>query len=269
MKDGAALFTRDGKTYRQSDLMESIEAVGIKRGDTVIVRSDVTAFGVPAVASRREICSPLFLGAIADCFIEAVGPSGTLMMPAYTYSFCEGREFDVKRSPSTVGLLTEYFRKMPGVTRTLEPIFSMAIYGAGKKYFSEISNSCFGEGSIYDKIYARGAKMAAFGLAQREAITAIHYAEARAKVPYRFDKTFSGVIVDDDENRIPSEFIFFVRRIDEPSICKIERTEEVVKSNACLREATFAGGPVSSFDYSSFVDDFARKLKTNPYHFVV
>jgi aminoglycoside 3-N-acetyltransferase len=263
-----ALFLDIGKIYRSCELRDALDKLSINKGDIVLVRSALFNFGVPAVKTRQAICSPSFLGEILDCLLDAVGTGGTVLMPAYTYSFCKGLDFDVKRTPSATGIFTEYFRNLPGVYRTLEPIFSMSIYGREIGYFSDISNLCFGDGSIYDKLYTSGAKLVGLGVPSAEALTPIHYIEKKANVPYRFDKHFSGVIIDHSDDRIPSEFIYFVRNLDEPSIGKTSRIEEIVRANLNFKETGFAKGIISSFDYPSFVDDYLQKLKINPYYFV-
>jgi aminoglycoside 3-N-acetyltransferase len=268
MKLDMALFLDIGKVYRSYELREALDKLSINKGDIILVRSALFNFGVPAVKTRQAICSPSFLGEILDCFVDAVGSDGTVLMPTYTYSFCKGLDFDVKRTPSATGLFTEYFRNLPGIKRTLEPIFSISMRGREIDYFSDISNLCFGEGSIYDKLYASGAKLVGLGIPSAEALTPIHYIEKRANVSYRFDKHFSGTIIDHSDNRIPSEFIYFVRKLDEPSIGKICRIEEIVRVNSDFKETSFAKGIISSFDYSSFVDDCLQKLKINPYYFV-
>jgi aminoglycoside 3-N-acetyltransferase len=268
MKLDTALFLDGRKTYYSYELRDALDKLSINKGDIILVRSDLFNFGVPAVRTRQAICSQSFLGAMLDCFLDAVGTGGTLLMPTYAYSFCKGLDFDIKRTPSATGLFTEYFRNHPGVRRTLEPIFSMAVYGREASYLSDISDSCFGEGSIYDKLYTSGAKLVGMGVAASEALTPIHHIEKKANVPYRYDKNFSGTIIDYADNRIPSEFTYFVRRLDEPSIAKISPVDEIVRANAAFKEVSFAKSVISSFDYPSFADDYLRKLKINPYHFV-
>jgi aminoglycoside 3-N-acetyltransferase len=268
MKLDTDLFLDVGKIYRSYELRDALDKLSINKGDVILVRSALFSFGVPAVKTRQAICSPCFLGEILDCFLDAVGTGGTVLMPTYTYSFCKGLDFDVKRTPSTTGLFTEYFRNLPGIKRTLEPIFSMSIYGREADYFSDISNLCFGEGSIYDKLYTSGAKLVGLGVPSAEALTPIHYIEKKANVPYRFDKNFSGTIINHSDNKIPSEVVYFVRKLDEPSIGKIYRIEEIVKANFNFKEISFAKGIISSFDYPSFVDNYLQKLRINPYYFV-
>lgn len=64
-----------------------------------------------------------------------VGLQGLVMMPTMTFSgtavaYAQTKPlFDVARTPSRMGLLTELFRRMPGVVRSLHPTHSVAIWG--------------------------------------------------------------------------------------------------------------------------------------------
>ncbi len=58
---------------------------------------------------------------------EVVGTSGTLLMPAYTENAwaVPPRLFDVMKEPTYAGLVSELFRRSPGVIRSLHPRHSI------------------------------------------------------------------------------------------------------------------------------------------------
>src|SRR2546425_534962 len=66
---------------------------------------------------------------------DVLGPRGTLMMPTlpFTGSAIEytSRDlvFDVRRTPSRMGFITEVFRRGPEVVRSLHPTHSVAVWG--------------------------------------------------------------------------------------------------------------------------------------------
>ncbi|EAJ5678338.1 acetyltransferase, partial [Campylobacter lari] len=100
------------KKYSNIDLIEAFKKLGIKKGDILCVHSELMKFGIPLLP-RNE-----FLQTILDCFFEVIDKEGTLIMPTFTYSFCKNEVYDNLNSKSTVGVLTEYFRKWGGVKRT-------------------------------------------------------------------------------------------------------------------------------------------------------
>jgi aminoglycoside 3-N-acetyltransferase len=67
---------------------------------------------------------------------EAIGPGGTLLFPSYPNSrissyeyLLQGKTFDVRRTPSYVGLLTEFARRQPAAVRSLHPTKSVCAIG--------------------------------------------------------------------------------------------------------------------------------------------
>ena len=65
--------------------------------------------------------------------MKIIGPTGILMMPAFTFDIYEGEHqgqpFDYCKSPATTGILSETFRTMPGVVRSADPCHSWCAWG--------------------------------------------------------------------------------------------------------------------------------------------
>jgi|SRR5437867_3594243 len=109
-----------------------------------------------------------------------------------SYTFCNGEVFDPDETPSTVGIMTEQFRKSPGVKRSDDGIFSIAVLGSDQDYFIDVGRDCFGAQSVFEKLYDRNAWLVFIG--ETFDMTYIHFIEQRLRVPYRSKKRFSGVI---------------------------------------------------------------------------
>jgi aminoglycoside 3-N-acetyltransferase len=107
---------------RKIEICDIVEALSfIKKGDAIFVHSDITPFGKLAITDRAW-----FFNSLIDSFLKVVGEDGVLLMPVFTYSFCKQETYDVQRSASTVGVLSEAFRRQPSVFRNMHPIFSVA-----------------------------------------------------------------------------------------------------------------------------------------------
>lgn len=93
-------------------LRQELSVLGVKEGDAVLVHSSMKALGTKL--SPEEVI---------DVLQEAVGESGTLLMPALTYeNVCgEHKVFDSGTTPPCVGLLPTVFWRQPGVERSLHP----------------------------------------------------------------------------------------------------------------------------------------------------
>lgn len=116
---------RKSRGFSKADLLSLLRRVGVAPGDTLLVHSSLDAFGA-------------FLGKPTDIIAvlqEAVGPKGTLLMPTLPFTgtaldyIRKDEIFDVKRTPSQMGFLTEIFRRSPGVRRSVHPTHSVAAWG--------------------------------------------------------------------------------------------------------------------------------------------
>jgi aminoglycoside 3-N-acetyltransferase len=111
------------------DLQRFLSELGISPGVTVLVHSSLDQFE----GFRGDTM------AILSALQGAVGSQGTLLMPTLPFTgsaveyVSKDPVFDVVRTPSRMGLLTELFRRSPGVVRSVHPTHSVAAWGAKAK----------------------------------------------------------------------------------------------------------------------------------------
>jgi aminoglycoside 3-N-acetyltransferase len=223
------VFEHAGKRYSREDILSALREAGIRQGDTIFVHSDLTAFGkiLPDV-SREE-----YLDAFISALQEAVGEQGTLIMPTFSYSFCKKQQYDPATTPSTVGILTERFRKLPGVVRSNDPIFSAAAWGKDKEYFTTVGTDCFGANSVFEKLHERDALIVFLG--PRFDITYMHFIEQRYEVPYRFIKNFSGTMITPGGPR-ELTVAYNVRPLDQDIDYDLERIAAFLDARGALKK---------------------------------
>ncbi len=99
----------------RQDLVEEFRRLGVGPGMTLMVHSSLSALGEVNGGADTVI----------EALLEAIGPTGTLSMPAMG----GGSPFNAETSPSTVGVVTEAFRHYPGVKRSLHPTHSTCALG--------------------------------------------------------------------------------------------------------------------------------------------
>lgn len=208
MKQSApVLFLHNARGYSGVDVRRALRRVGVERGSDVFVHADLGSLGkMGNIRQRAE-----FVQAFIDALIAEVGTAGTIVMPTFTYSFCRGEVYDPRASASRVGLLGEYWRRQPGVIRSLDPIFSVAARGPAQAHYAVAGQECFGEDSVFAKLLARDVHILFIG--ETFDMTFIHYLERRHNVPYRFLKRFSGFINEAGQRRVAS-VLYFVRPRD-------------------------------------------------------
>jgi aminoglycoside 3-N-acetyltransferase len=114
-------------------------------------------------------------------------------------------------------MLTEHFRRAPGVRRTAEPIFSCGVRGRlpdewEGRLFVPRDIDCFGADSVFALLHEADAKLLFFGV-DFEFCTFVYRVEQQLGVPYRYMKGFRGDVVA-AERRTPVTARYFVRDLD-------------------------------------------------------
>jgi len=106
-----------------------------------IARRIGSDFDVLMVHSAFDSMTPMFRGSVLELkkvLIGLCGPDRTLVMPAFMFGgsdfdavryYTEKPVFDKRKTPSQMGLLTELFRRHPGVLRSLHPTHSVCALG--------------------------------------------------------------------------------------------------------------------------------------------
>ncbi|MBU0714594.1 MAG: AAC(3) family N-acetyltransferase [Verrucomicrobia bacterium] len=183
------------------ELMHDLAALGVCRGDCLVVHSSFKALGLPDV-------SPVD---VVRTLIECIGPDGTIMMPTFTYSYSgiwNVRPFNPQTTPGAGnGVLTETLRQYPGALRSSHPTYSVAAYGrhAAQLTKNKENASALGIGSSYDEAIRLGAKILLLGVGN-DRNSMLHYAEVAAGLPYN-DIPFRGfwartAVVEQADGRI-------------------------------------------------------------------
>lgn len=86
-------------------------------------------FGTPNPNLKRKE----LLGEIYETLLTL--KVSTICMPTFTFSFCNGKDYDPRHSGSKMGALNEYFRKQDGVIRSVDPLMSVLLCLEKNPYF--------------------------------------------------------------------------------------------------------------------------------------
>ena len=99
-------------------LVDDLLSLGVRPGGVLLVHSSYKSLG-PLGGGPAEVIQG---------FQEALGARGTLLMPALSYAAVtpEHPLFDVRSTPSCVGVIPETFRRAPGVLRSMHPTHSVS-----------------------------------------------------------------------------------------------------------------------------------------------
>lgn len=198
-------------------LIKEFQSLGINRSDTLFVHS---AYSSLTKAPGGVQGGP---ATVIDALIEILGPEGTLIMPTFNYGFLRGETWDIRSTPSQMGILTELVRKDPRAKRMFHPIYSVAAIGKRADEISSLtSNDCFGETTIFKKLRDWNAKILIIGLPYSKSFTFLHHCEQEAQVGYRYLKEFNGTAIDEAGTQHELTVTMFVRDVDQGVVLDFE-----------------------------------------------
>lgn len=255
-------------TYELADLTRALRAAGLARGDVVLVHACLDTLG-----TLRDAPTPAARAArVVDALREVIGDEGTLLVPTYTFSFCRGELFDVARTPtrggpwSTSAEFLEYVRTLPGAVRSHDPIHSVAGVGpAAAALLADVPPTCFGEGSVFARLEAVGAKICLLGVGLEEA-TFRHYVEERVGVPFRYKKLFTGHIRDGATVR-KTGWVYSVRILADNGYPDGRRIKARARETGVCRAAAVGegGGEVLVVETPAYHALLARMIAEDPW----
>ncbi|PRO67095.1 GNAT family N-acetyltransferase [Alkalicoccus urumqiensis] len=172
-------------------IVRGLEELGVRQGDALLVHSSLSAFGWVNGGAA----------AVIDALQEAVGPSGTIVMPAQSGDWSDPKNwgapavpsawweeirrtmplYDPEKTPTRgMGTIAELFRTYPGVHRSLHPADSFAAWGKEASWVLETHQpgDSFGETSPLGRLEQLDADILFLGTGYDTA-TGFHLAEAR------------------------------------------------------------------------------------------
>ena len=174
---GSHIFLRKADTVAEnvtrSRIVKDLQVLGIKRGDILAVHSSLKSMGYVDGGAETVIAA----------LKEAVGPSGTIIMPVFSKPV---DIFVARDECCTTGTVPETFRKSNGTLRSLHPTHSVAAWG---KHAHDIVREhqllqALGVNSPFHRLAKHGGKVLMVGVPYTRA-SIVHVAESIAKVPYQ------------------------------------------------------------------------------------
>lgn len=164
-------------------LIEELKRIGIKSGDHVLVHSALSKIGYIENGPTTLI----------NALLDVVGADGTLLMPSFP---AKGRNkdhleshpfFDMKNTPSQMGITTEIFRKMPNIFRSFHPTDAVCAKGKLAEHFTNSHYNQltpYNEFSPFRKLCDANGKILMLGTTLNGACTNLHTLEDAVNFEY-------------------------------------------------------------------------------------
>lgn len=243
-----------------TDVTDALLSIGVTQGKVVLVHPDaiVAAQFSPMPDERR-------LALLIEAVEAAIGDSGTLVIPTFSYSFTKGEPFDVLHTPSSVGMVSEWFRTQPGVCRSADPIFSFASRGPRAEELCAIPvQECFGANSVFAALHQWNAEIVDLGCSLSRGGTFVHYVETAHAVDYRYSKVFSGTVILPNGQTCERSVVYNVRDLSRKSEADLRRLQKRLEAEKKLRNADIGRSRILAVTSKDLFDTASKMLDEDP-----
>ncbi len=201
-------FQKELSNIKYDDIINHLD---INPGDIVYICSDITGLLLNSRKNKDNFDPKKFI----DSIINKVGSKGTILFPTFNWGFCKNERFDIQKTPSQCGALTNEALKRKDFERTQHPIYSFSVWGKDKEKLTKMENkSSWSEDSPFGYLFREKAKNLFIGIDYKNGFTMDHYFEQKNNVEYRYHKDFKGEYVDKQKKISSKSFSMFVRDVD-------------------------------------------------------
>ena len=195
MRSDQDVIARTKSPVTRGQIVSDLVGLGVRPGDLILVHSSLRSLGWVVGGEVTVI----------EALQEAVGPEGTLLMPAHTPDNTDPSRWSHPPIPESwwsivrdnmpafhpdktpahrMGAIAECFRSFPNVRRSRHPIGSFAALGlcADEMTAEHDPSDMFGERSPLGAVYRAQGKVLLLGVGH-DSNTSLHLAETRANWP--------------------------------------------------------------------------------------
>ncbi len=249
-------------TYR--DIRDAYTALGIEKGATVLLKTDIRWLGRFEDQNRNRLLEAHYQ-ALADAVDVRHG--SIAVSTASTYLCNTDTPFDKDETPSERGMLTEYIRTRAGAVRSFHPFMSYAAVGKNADTICrDVSRHAFGPETPKDRLLALDAQYVSLGSHPRFTCTVVHHIEFLMGVPYRYVKEFIHPVVRRGQICYEPFYLYVLYKE-----CAVKRNKNVkifkrfFDEGYTLRECSLGRGKVYAYSMHDFFKSTILAFKDDIY----
>ena len=256
------LFRYKSKLISNLDILNALRKIKVSESDIVYAHTDIN-FGFPNHFLKKNDLLDSLLKIFKKLKLK------TLIFPTYTFSFCKNEIFNYYRTETKMGVLNEFIRKKYKDNRSLDPLLSNVLIGKNQYLVRNIGKQSIGKNSTFDLMAKSNEKIkfVFFGSSLHKCFTFMHYLEFIEKVNYRYQRNFSGIIVD-NKKQYKDKFQLFVRYSDINSSNGSLLYEQFMKKNKILNSQKVGLSSISCVEMNYAINSYLDFLKKDKNFFI-
>ena len=240
------------------NLVEGFRELGVNEGDTLLVHSSYKSLGEVEGGAETVVRT---LEATLSTDAE-----GTLIMPTFNFDFNKGVPWDVRKTCSKMGALTEIVRMDPRAKRVFHPFYSFAILGKHAEMLGSLRyKSAYECNSVFGKLRDLDGKIMVIGLSYNDSMTFFHHIEQMEGVDYRFLKQFTGEVTDENGNTYTDTFEMLVRDVDKGVMTMVDPMGALMEQAGVIKSAKIGDADVKLMKANEVYEFTAREMKRDPF----
>jgi aminoglycoside 3-N-acetyltransferase len=256
------LFNYGKQEINEEDILKTLLSFETDKCDVLYIHTGLQ-FGMPNLKlKRKEI-----LESLANILYKLNVP--TLIMPSYTFSFCNEEIFNISETKSSMGTLNEYLRTEHHWKRSHDPLMSNILYGEEQHFINDIGKNSVGDGSTFDLLAKSDLKVKFLFLGPRvhDCFTYMHYLEAVEQVQYRYNFDFEGTI--NDGNKVYNDkYSLFIRDDGVQAGGGAKIYENILIERQLAKFSWLGGGAITVLDLESAQKTYIELLRESPNFYI-
>jgi aminoglycoside 3-N-acetyltransferase len=221
-------------------LTSGFRELGVQAGDTLLVHSSYKSLGEVDGGPQTVI----------RALEEVLGTEkdGTLIMPTFNFDFNQGKPWDVRKTRSKMGALTE------------------AVLGKQAEMLGSLRyKSAYERNSVFGKLRDLDGKIMVIGLSYNNSMTFFHHIEQMEGVDYRFLKQFTGEVTDENGHTYTDTFEMLVRDIDKGVMTMVDPMGALMEQAGIIKSKKIGEAEVKLMKANEVYAFTAREMKRDPH----
>jgi aminoglycoside 3-N-acetyltransferase len=216
---------KQGIVLTKSDLLEQFNEIGINDGDSLLVHCSLSKIGFVENGAKD----------VVEALLLAVGSKGNLLMPnspnaSFQLEYIRTLGvFDVENTPSKLGAVSEYFRKLPKTIRSEHPTEPVSCAGPYADWFTKDhfgNETPYNVNSPFFKLYEKKGKILYLGVTLDNAGTNLHTLEDAIE-DFKFQVYFPELFEVKVKN-VNGEILTMNTKVHHPDQSKKRRCDELI-----------------------------------------
>ena len=240
--------------------------LGLKKNDNIYLSINFFSLALSLINKKNSINKNSINKNFITALRNIIGEKGNIFVPTYTFTFKSYKNnfiYDINKTRSKIGEFPNFFLKLKNIKRSKDPIVS--ITGIGPKVgkiLGKYPSRSYGPGTFWERFNKlKNSKILNVALGPYW-FPFVHQAEFEAKVKYRKNTVFYGIIKNKKKLK-HTKWIYFARNLDENKDIDTEQIGRIINKKKIILKQNLGRTVIYMYDLKTVFNEFVKILKEN------